>query len=265
MARNYSTFDTKQTRLGQAFMLLFERDANGQPYNGFCVGLVENGLKLVNEEEKLEIEDTGTGGLGIAQEIPISQKPRIEGNLVSLRTDVLSLLLHGTETKVSADTGVMQALTVYLGGGTYLLDHLGVTVSSVTGPGGSPSYALNDDYTVNSEWGSINIVAGGAIDTDADTDPSDSIGIEVNYDHDALTQVGAFTSGQAERWVRLDGVNVANNLNPFTLDVFKVGMAALNEMTLVAKEVMKPSFSLPALLDDQRSSGSPYFDLRFKD
>jgi hypothetical protein len=261
MARNYNVTQAQKTVLGQAAVILFQRDANGQPYNGIPVGLMENGVTLNHAVSNVDIPDSFSGGMGTAEMIGIQKSASITGNLIGLRRDILAALVHGDYTAVSAGVSVVQTITVYPNQGIYLLDHPNVS-SVVVDDGGGPAvpYTLTDDYTINSEWGSLNIVSGGAIDTAA---AGGSVVIQVTYDHSAYDLVDALTTGTPERWVRLDGVNVADNLNPYTLDLFRCAIDPLASMPVIAQAVANPAITLNCLADGFRATGSPYYKLKF--
>jgi hypothetical protein len=81
----------------------------------------------------------------------------------------------------------------------FALAYRSVTAVVVTGTGGTPTYDLDDDYTVDAVTGRIYIVEGGAITDDTD--------IEVSYTYAtiALPTVGGMTTGSVRAFVRYVG------------------------------------------------------------
>ena len=272
MGRNYDPIAANQFRFGQAAMIWFHRDETktpAQPYNGICTGILQNGLALNNAITKIDIPDTFSGGLGIAKTIITNRAPTLAATLVGFRSNIAQYMLHGETSNVAAVSANSKTLTVRKSDGfdhgIYLLDHPNVSAVAVTGAGGSPTYAVDADYTVNSEWGSINIVAGGQIAIDTDAESTDQMDIEVTYDAAAFVQIDANTTSAPELWLRLEGVDAANDNEPWVLDVFKVTPDILSNMVLVNNDVMRPVVNIPCVADGSRPTGSPYYRFWFPD
>lgn len=272
MARNYDPIAANQFRFGQAAMIWFHRDETttpAQPYNGVVTGLLQNGLALNNAITKIDIPDTFSGGLGIAKSLITNRAPSLAATLVGFRSSIAQHMLHGATSNISAVVSNAKTITVRksdgFDNGVYLLDHPNVSNLSVTGVGGSPTYTVTDDYTVNSEWGSINIVAGGQIAIDVDAVSTDQLDIVVTYDAAAFVQVDSNTTSAPELWLRLEGVDAANNNDPWVLDMFKVTPDILSNMILVNNDVMRPVVNIPCVADGSRQTGSPYYRFWFPD
>lgn len=270
MGRNYDPIAAGKFRFGQAAMIWFQRDETktpAQPYNGLVCGLLQNGLALNNAISKIDIPDTYSGGLGIAASLITNRAPTLAATLVNFHTNMAYQVLHGAKQDVNAVVSNAKTITVHkssgFDSGVYLLDHPNVSNVVVTGVGGSPTYDVTDDYTINSEWGSINIVPGGQIAIDTDAESTDQLDIVVTYDAAAFVQVDSNTTSAPELWLRLEGVDAANDNAPWVLDMFKVTPDILTNMILVNNDVMRPVVNIPCVADGSRVTGSPYYRFWF--
>lgn len=269
VVRNYDPIAANYFRFGQAAMIGYKRDPDtGQPYDGLLMGILTNGMALSNAITNIDIPDTVTGGLGIAKRINTNKAPSISAQLNGFRSNIASWLLHGSKSDVAAVTTNAKTVNIKkqtLGNSHYLLDHPNVSNVSVTGVGGTPTYAAGADYTVNNTWGSINIVQAGQIAIDVDAAPTDELNIVVTYDAAAFVQVDAMTSSSPELWIRLEGVDAANDLEGWVMDMFKVSIDPLSNMALVNSTIWQPTITLACQADGKRASGSAYYRFWFKD
>ena len=115
-----------------------------------------------------------------------------------------------------AGTVTDEAVAVASAGTLYLLAKRNVKTTPavvVTNVGGSTTYDLDDDYTIDARIGGIRIVAGGAIATALATaqgsDPDATISLEVSYSYNAFEgeSFDGETVTEAEFAVFFDGKN----------------------------------------------------------
>ncbi len=93
----------------------------------------------------------------------------------------LAMALFGDNSTLSQTGAAVtnEAIADVLQGRYYALAHRSVTLVTVTGPAGTPTYTLNTDYKVDAVSGRIYIVEGGTI--------ADLADIEVDYTYATLS------------------------------------------------------------------------------
>jgi hypothetical protein len=129
-----------------------------------------------------------------------------------------------------------------------------------------------DNYTVNSEWGSINVPAttgdlATAINATSlpqgDTDPTHKyLDLAVTYDYEAQAQIDGLVTGQPERYIRFEGLNTAQNNDPVTIEVFRWTVQPLAKLALIQPSGYSGlDVTGACLLDWTKTTGSPFFRL----
>lgn len=263
MTRRYDPTSETIPFYGQGAVLIAERDALGQPKGFTPVGIIDNGAELTFEVNYLEIPDTFSGGRGVAKRLRTEVGATFTSSLFSVRRDLLSMLLHGTGAQVTAGTATDEAQTVYSTVPIIALNHIGVSSVVIKDAAtGLITYDVDDDYTVNDQWGSINIVQTGAIQTAAEADPDGKFGLEISYSYAAYGTIAAVTADTPERWVRIEGIDTANSNAAWVIDIYRLGVDVLESLLPISDELTKPTFSGSALADGFRTSGSPYIGYR---
>lgn len=259
MSRNYSVPTANKEAIIQGALIVGTRDeTNGEKLGGWCVGIVNNGAVFAHSTEKVTIPDTFSGGGGDAKVLSTRRTATFNGSIFSLRKEIIQRLLHAGVTEVAGGSVAASAEVINIpansGGLIQALAHPNISAVTFTGPGGTPTYDLDTDYTLNTEWGSFNIVAGGALD---DASP---LVLHPAYTYGAYAKVSAMTVNPTDLWARIEGVNVANSNSPILFDIHKVSVDILEQLLVIASEPAQPSFSFTMLADGFRPS-SPYYDL----
>lgn len=105
---------------------------------------------------------------------------------------------------------------------------------------------LGTDYTVNSEWGSLNILTAGGL--------VDEAPISGTLSHGAYSTTQAFTKSEPIRWLRFEGLNTSEEGSPpVTVDIFKVGVQPLASLSLITNEFGKAEVTMTAYLDETKT------------
>lgn len=118
----------------------------------------------------------------------------------------------------------------------------GVSAVSVTGSGGTPTYTLTTDYTVDAAMGRIYIVSGGGI--------ADDTAIEVDYtpNTNSRTRIATASLSSVEGALRF----VADNPKGTNRDIFapKVQLKPTGSFQLIGEEWMSLGFGIEFLKKD---------------
>lgn len=244
---------------GQGSLYIAERDSTtGEPKGFIAVGNVPE-LTLNIETTKFEHKESESGSRLIDLTIIQEKKGTFEFRLENLNLDNLTLGLWGTKASVTGASVTEEEIAIPLdtpGGMRFPLKHPKVSAVTVKGPAGTPTYVLNDDYTVDATNGVIILTAGGDIVTAADTAATT---IEVDYTYAGYTKVDAFMSAAApERWLRFEGINTVDN-SRVIVDLFKAQFDPLTGYGLINEELGSVTMRGSLLADATRLTGSKFF------
>lgn len=164
----------------------------------------------------------------------------------------LALALRGATTAITAAAVTAEAVTA-VGGGLATTEFMIDTAESVTvnGSGGTPSYALNDDFTVTPAG--IIAVEGGGI--------SDGADLEVDYTKKAGSVLEALINSGAEVSVVADIKNEADNDNPYVVKIHRFKPSPASSLPLIGDDFGEFELTGEALFDSSvvGSSKSKYF------
>lgn len=243
MARNYAVETTLFS--GQGAVLLAERDSSdGHPKGFVQIGDVNNGAALNVGIEYRDILETHSGQRGLLKRKKTQTSAVLTANALSVDTDALALGLSGSSSAVSASTASDIPVVAYLGK-TILTGYMHISSVVVTNAAGDTTYVDGDDYTVNAEWGSINILEDGDI-----TNGQDLL-IDLSFaDH---TNIQALTADTPERWLRIEGINTEDS-KPWVLDMFRVSVDSFTDLEVIGENEAAPTRTFTALADPFRSS-----------
>jgi hypothetical protein len=229
-----------------------ERYIGNTPSFGLSVETQE--LDHYSAEEGLRVKD-----LSVTMQIDMS------GTVVTdnINLDNIAMFFFGASSTqaVGALTGEQDAISSVQQGGSIQLGTSAthpaglqnVSNVSVTGTGGTPTYVLNTDYTVDTDLGRVTIVEGGGI--------ADGTDIEINYDvgahsYDMIVSGTSIIYG-AMRFVAYNGVGTNTN---FYLP--KVALRPNGEYNLKGDDWQQFGFNLEVLrkgsLERIYANGRPY-------
>jgi hypothetical protein len=198
--------------------------------NGYWVGNVAtNGMNVSLQTENYEHSETYTGD-GLT-DLSIETKKTLGGtiqfeewSLKNLRT-----IFYGRGSTAIGATVTAEPHTAKAGG-ALILNNINLTAfTSLTGTGGSPTYVANTDYKVDLRSGTVDLIAGGAIDDD---DP-----VLANYTFGNYDDVTAFSSRNVDYWLRFNGLNRADNNSSFIVDICRVRIRPPANFNLISDEM----------------------------
>jgi hypothetical protein len=89
-----------------------------------------------------------------------------------------------------------------------------------------------------------------------------SVGISVDYDYAAQNLVNALTQGSSDRYLRFEGLNTADSLEPVVVEVFKFSTDPLQQLALIGDDVQQFELQGNVLADPLQTTGSKFFKQR---
>lgn len=246
--------------------------------SGLCCGLYRGTFYLKDLSSPTSaLLEVGNAEAEITQELTEIEQPNFQSlggtacKVSYVESVNLGLTLHCTkpENLAIAFMGTVSQLTgteveeelhpVYAKGELIPLNfvHDGTTPIVVTGPGGTPTYALNTDYIVTK---------AGIIITEASTIPVIGGNIEITYTYGDNWKVDAQTVAQKEFLVVLDGFNVAEGgeEKPVVLKAWRVKFAPTESFSLISgTDFASIAVNGEILRDETKLTGSKFFTVEF--
>lgn len=255
MANNYYS--------GQGSLYIAERnEATGRPLGFLAVGNVPE-LTINIETTKIEHKESETGSRLVDLTLVTEKKGTFEFVLENLNLENLAMGLWGSKATVAGDTVAAEVITASKNsvGMRYPLANPQVSAVTVNGSGGTPTYTVTTDYTVDAKNGVISIVPGGAIATAlaALVDPATTLDLEVDYTYGGYIKVDAFTQAQAPtRWLRFEGINTVDG-STVIVDMFKAQFDPLTGYGLINEELGSVTMAGSVLADALQPGDSKFF------
>ena len=230
---------------GQGAVMLAERDpSDGHPMGLIPIGDVNNGAQLAIDITFRDILETHSGQRGLLKRKKTQTAASLTVNTLSIDVEALRLGLYGSHTAIAASTATDIPVKAYLGK-TILTGYMHISSVVVTDSTGVTTYVEDTDYSVNAEWGSINILSGGSIANAQD------LLIDVAFaDHD---DIQALTQDTPERWLRIEGINTEDN-KPWSVDLFRASVDGFTDLEVIGENEAAPQRVFTALADPFRSA-----------
>ena len=224
---------------GQGRLGIGDRDATtGELKNVVFVGNVTS-LTVDIATTKFEHKESMSGDRAIDLTIVQEKNATFKFTAESLSLTLLAAGLYGTST---ANAGATVASEIHLNAkkGTAIpLKFPNVSAVVVT-TGASPGYATamveGVDYAVDEGFGTIYLLAGGAVFTDGG-------GIKVAYTYGAFDQIDAFTQGTPpEKYIRFEGLNTVNG-DLRLIDIPRASLDPLTGLEFINEELGSGEFN----------------------
>ena len=214
-------------------------------------------MTLGFDVEKFEHKDSQAGTRAIDLTLIQETNATISMTMESLNRENLALALYGTSSLVAGGTAVDEQVKTYHDLWVSLAN---IKVSSVLigdddGDTPTTTYVLDTDYELNLETGSLRVLSTGAI--------ADGATIFTGYTYAAQEKVEAITTSSApERWARFEGLNTADTDKPVVIDIYRLAINPLSELSLVNEEIAGMEVEADVLQDNNRLTGSKFFTMR---
>jgi len=247
---------------GQGIVLLATRDVNGGPEGFINIGNVSD-LTISIDVSETDHKESTSGLRAVDLTLTTEQKVAVAMTMESFNQENLTLALAGTGSSIASGT-ILDEVIVAKVGKTIPTAHMGLSAIVIQDVTDTTTYVLDDNYTINSEVGSINILstaaqtAAGAANLIAEDDV-----LHVDYSYAAYENVEGLTSANPVRWLRFEGLNTARTNSPVVVEVFKMSVTPLAERALINEDIAQMVIEGDALYDQLRTTGSNFFRERF--
>lgn len=213
---------------GQGQVVIGERDPSGKMVNAYAVGNC-TALEIQVAVEKIEHKESMSGQRSVDKVLITSKTASFNITMESLDLRNLQLAFWGKVVGKQGGTVTAEKHPAKPGA-IVTLDNVGVGSVVVTLDGGTPTPVPDTEYTVDDEFGTIQIHA------DSTTVPATNGVISVAYKFAPSDTLHALTEEtQPERFVRFEGLN--------TLDGSRV-------LVEIPRAAFEPLQSLPLINED---------------
>lgn len=247
---------------GQGIVMMATRDVNGNPEGFVNIGNVSN-LVISQEQTKEEHKESSTGNRSVDAVLTTETSVTLSMTMEHIHKDNLALGLFGTATDVAAGSVTNEVVKAYLGK-TVALDKPNVSSVVVTDDTNTTTYVLGENYTINAEAGSINILDAAA--QGAATNPIANLQtLHIDYSYTAHDTIDAFTTSAPERWLRFEGLNTADSNKTVVVDVFKFRVDPFAELALINDTFAQFVVDGEVLSDSTKLTGSKYYKIKVVD
>jgi hypothetical protein len=214
------------TRLyrGQGQVFLAERDAAGKPKGFEFVGNVKE-LMLQPKTEKIEHTESQTGNNSIDKVIERALNVELSMTIDSIASKNLARLVFGKVTNEAVATITSEDVTGYIGKG-WGLSRINLTsFTSLTNAAATTTYVAGTDYNVDLASGFIEFLSTATF--------TEGAALKANYAAGKSEIVSAFANPNKEYWLRVNGLNGAEENAPVIIDVFKARFAPADDVPII--------------------------------
>lgn len=236
---------------GKGKLFFAQRDSNGKPGALYWPGNVAS-LELSIETEEYTHRESYSGNNLQDLAITYGKSASFSARVESFALDTLALGLYGSKIPVAGSTVSAETLPdslvandeVFLANGN--VSSLVLTDSATPTPA---TLTLNTNYTIeDAATGRIKLVNVAGF-----TQP-----FKAAYSYAARNDLGVFTTAAPERWVRYEGINLANNNKRVVVDIFRAKVNPQSGLPLISEsEAGGYDLTGQILADDKRSLSDP--------
>jgi hypothetical protein len=232
---------------------------SGVPKPAYAFGNADSFSFAIGEDKKTQRNYQQPGGGNIASQSAITDVTATI-NALSFQPATLATALRSLVTTIPSAAVTAEVARAFKDGFIKLakLPDSGQTIT-VTGAGGTPTYVLNTDYTV--EGGGLFIPEGSAI-TAADA-TNVGVSIRVTYTSVATFKIEAITQSSIEYRLVFDGFNDADNGKPVTVVCHKIKFSPTQALDLISEDFGALPITFEILADDTivAAGASKYFNV----
>jgi hypothetical protein len=204
-------------------------------------------LEIELKVEEKELKESRTGQGGTLKKLTIGKSGTVKIKLTSFDKRTLALALYGEGLDVAGSTVTDEPIVNAVAGGSYPLKGQNLSAfSTLKDSAGTPKTLAKDtDYTVDLAYGRINILE--TANTATLTLP-----LKATYTTQTVENVTMFTKAPPERFLRLEGVNVADDGKKVLTELYKVSFTPLKNLSLITDDFGELELEGTLLLDDAR-------------
>lgn len=242
---------------GQGSLYVADRDAQGKPSGGFrAVGNVPS-ISLGLETQRFEHNESTTGNRAIDLTIVQQLSGTVSLSFESISPENWAIAFFGEVTTVAGAAVVDEEVAVAATGVKYPLANVNIdsSVAPVVADGSAGSLTIDDDYVIDWEFGTIELVDGYS-GTLPDT-------LSVGYTHLSHFSMTAFDVNRLEKWLRFNGINTARTTgNKVIVDIFKAEFDPAQAYDLINDELAALAIEGRLLFDELNAADGGFFKER---
>lgn len=215
----------------QGRVYLGKRDSNGRPIDIRSPGNVAE-LKLSLKTEVLAHYENQSGNRSLDHRMIKTKAATVSLVIEEFTRDNLALALYGTAVTTANGTVTDEPVggTTPVIGDRYCLAHPKISTLVVKDSAAVPATLVEgSDYTADTDFGAIQW-----LDLTGFTPP-----LKASYAFGQVDEIGIFTQPLPERFLRLEGINTAQNNAPVLVELYRVGFDPLKELGLITDDYNK--------------------------
>jgi len=235
---------------GKGKLFLAQRDVNGKPGVLYWPGNVAS-LEVTLETDTLEHTESYSGQNLTDLRIITAKKASFNARVESFDIDALALGMYGNKVTVAGASVTNEALpSGLLAGDEIALANGKVSSLVIKDSAGSSATLVEDtDYSIeDADTGRIKILGLGSY-----TQP-----FKADYSYGARKDLGMFLNAAPERWLRYEGINLADNGKKVVVEFYKALIDPMSNLPLISDNAVG-GYDLKGsvLVDDKQSATSP--------
>jgi hypothetical protein len=242
---------------GQGKFYIGTRDALGNPQALRWVGNVPE-LKLGLETENLEHKESSSGQSLTDLKIPKGKSTSVNFTLEDFNKDNLAMALYGVSLSIAAGAPIVDEAL----GGTPAITVLAkdmVFIGSKRNAGGT--VVLKDSSGTAKTLGpNVNYIHEPFSNTitliDVTTGGPFVGPLKLSYTPGISTELGMFTTPQADLFMRFVGMNMADSGRIVTCDLYKVSVNPTKELSFITDELAQLQIEGAAIMDPTKPANA---------
>lgn len=226
--------------VGQGKVFIGQRDNLGNPEALRYVGNVPS-LKFSLKTDVIEHKESASGQRATDARIIKGKSAEFNCSLEDFNQENLALVLYGASSQVAAGTVTAEAFPAGLVAGDFVALK-GQKVSSVVikdSAAAPATLVAGTDYELNADHGTVRILNVGAY-----VQP-----FKADYAKGAVTSINMLTQPLPERFIRFEGLNIADGNKPVLIELYRVAVDPLKELMMIGENVASFDLSGSVMID----------------
>lgn len=222
----------------QGRVYLGQRDSNGLPFNLRSPGNIAD-LKVALKVDNLEHYESQSGQRSLDLRLPKQKSATVSLTIEEFTRENLALALYGSFVVNNGGTVTDEPFSgpMPVIGDRYLLAHQRVSALVVKDSSATPKTLVDGtDYTADLAFGAVQFLRLN----DGGTPAVPYVApFKASYAFGTVTEIGMFTQPLPERFLRLEGINTAQNNAPVLVELYRVAFDPLKDLSLISDDLAK--------------------------
>jgi len=234
--------------IGQGKVYVATRDAQGNP-GGFRWLFDVSQLQLQPKSQTIDHQESHTGRRLTDVHVITQTQMMLQLTLDDWDPENIALALYGTHTQVVSGTVTAEQLPAALVDNDYaMLANPGVSSVVVNDSAGTPvALVEGTDYQItNADLGMIQL-----LNTSTFMQP-----FTVDYSYAQYDKTAAFETSPPERWLRFNGINLAEQSKPIGIDLYRVVLDLPSQIDMINTQVGTFQLGGEALYDSLKEGNT---------